>query len=219
MWLKKLRKRKLQSVLIILIIMVCSVLMTSSLVIMTSWEKPYDNLIDECRSPAFKLSLFDASKVNGTVIQDKLEQLKEVDEAQIIEYRNLHEKVSTKNEDIEVFFDMVVYNETAHGTIRMLEGARRPLNDNECLIPAVLANEKNIKVGDVLKVGDNHDYTVKGIYTDPYNMSISFRVEMLVNALPTEGQSNYYLSIFSNEKMTGSDLIDVYRENNDTLLE
>lgn len=55
MWIKKLRNRKLQSILIALIVMVCAMLMTSSLVIMTSWGSPYKELTEESKSPALKL--------------------------------------------------------------------------------------------------------------------------------------------------------------------
>jgi Na+-transporting NADH:ubiquinone oxidoreductase subunit NqrC len=68
MWLKKLRQRKLQSVLIFIIVFVCSILMTSSIVIMTSLQKPYKELSKDCDSPKVKLYPFEMP-------QKKLEQV------------------------------------------------------------------------------------------------------------------------------------------------
>jgi putative ABC transport system permease protein len=55
MWFKKLRQRKLQSAIIFFIVLISSMLMTSSLVIMTSLNKPYQELMDDCNSPKIKV--------------------------------------------------------------------------------------------------------------------------------------------------------------------
>lgn len=218
MWIKKLRKRKLQSSLIILIIMVCSMLMTSSLVIMTSWKKPYETLTKECKSPVIKLYLFNDVLENVEKVQSQFEGLKEVEAAEIIEYKYLRDKVMINEKEIEGFFDLVLYNNKLHENIRMISGGNA-LKDSECLVPAVLANDENIKVGNIIKVGYGLEYKVVGIYTEPYNMSISFDTEILVNKIPKELDSSYYLSVFSKNTITGTDLIDIYRENNNKILE
>lgn len=58
MWFKKIRKKKVQSIFIVLILMVCSMLMTSSFVIMTAGNAPYKELTEECRSPVLKIYPF-----------------------------------------------------------------------------------------------------------------------------------------------------------------
>ncbi|SFR80588.1 hypothetical protein [Anaeromicropila populeti] len=67
MWIKKLRKRKLQSILIVFIIMLCNMLMTSSLVIMSSWKAPYKELVQECGSPDLKLYLHQEKKEQAII--------------------------------------------------------------------------------------------------------------------------------------------------------
>jgi putative ABC transport system permease protein len=185
---------------------------------MTSWGSPYEKLTKECNSPVLKLYLFNGSKENGIKVKEQFEHLKEVENAELIEFSYLRENLIIKNQKIDDFFDLVVYNHKLHDSIRVIDGDNN-LKENECLIPAVLANKENIKIGDTIKIGNELSYIVKGIYTDPYNMSISFDIEIIVNDIPKELGSKYYISVFTDKNITGSDLIDAYRENNNKILE
>lgn len=219
MWIKKLRNRKLQSILIVLIVMVCAMLMTSSLVIMTSWGSPYKELTEESKSPALKLYLFEKSYENASKVKEKFERLEEVERVSMIEYNYLQDNLKFNDKEIEDFLNLVVYDERLHGNVRILEGDMNNLKKNECFIPAVFANKENIEIGDVLEISEGISYIVKGIYTEPYNMSISYDIEIIIHEMPQNIDSNYYLSVFTDTDLEGTELIDIYRESNNKILE
>ncbi|WP_313131187.1 FtsX-like permease family protein [Anaerocolumna sp.] len=219
MWIKKLRNRKLQSILIVLIVMVCAMLMTSSLVIMTSLGSPYRELTEESKSPALKLYLFEESYENASKVKEKFEKLEEVEQVSMIEYNYLQDNLKFNDKKIEDFLNLVVYDERLHDNVRILEGDMNNLKKNECFIPGVLAYKDNIETGDVLEISEGVSYIVKGIYTEPYNMSISYDIEIIINEMPQDLDSNYYLSIFTDTDLEGTELIDIYRESNNKILE
>ncbi len=219
MWIKKLRKRKIQSVLIALIILVCSMLMTSALVIMSSWREPYQELIKECNSPSLKLYLYQEDDATIQKIIDKFKGIEEISDAQLIYYSYSRSKLFANGSSVDGFIDLVAYNEALHGRTRVLEGDSHQLKSGECFIPAVLANSENIRKGDLLEFENGLSYTVAGIYTDPYNMSVSFDTEIIVPKLPEGMQAQYYISVFSAHELSGTELIDLYRERNDKILE
>jgi len=55
MWIKNLRQRKLQTILIFLIIMLCSLLLTGAMNILTSLDKPFQEFIKECEAASAKV--------------------------------------------------------------------------------------------------------------------------------------------------------------------
>lgn len=221
MWMKKIRRRKLQSIFIILIVMVCAMLMTSSLVIMTSWQKPYDELSEDCDSPKVKLYLYEQTKENAKVIADKFRPLQGIRSAEIIEYSYISEGVTVKTKSredaIDYFIDTILYNDQQHHKIRVIEGDLSTLRNDGCFIPAAVANREQIQVGDSIVLGSKAVLTVQGIYTDPYNMNISFDTEFIVSQLPEGFERKYYVSVFSEQ--TGSEVIDNYRIHNNGILE
>ncbi|HKL98656.1 MAG TPA: FtsX-like permease family protein [Mobilitalea sp.] len=220
MWIKKLRKRKLQSILIVLIVMVCAMLMTSSLVIMSSWEGPYDELSEECDSPALKLHLYNKlSKETADNVANKFERLEEVREAEIIEYSYIREQITVRDKKVNYFMDLTLYNNRLHDRVRVLEGNLNELKVGGCFVPAVVANEVGIAIGDIIKVKEGISYTVQGIYTDPYNMSVSFDTEIIVKEMPQELKSMYLVAVYTTGNVNGTELIDNYREQNDGVLE
>ena len=54
-WIKKFRRRKMQSALIFLVIAMCSTLISGSLVILTSLNSVYESLADETGAPDIKV--------------------------------------------------------------------------------------------------------------------------------------------------------------------
>lgn len=220
MWFKKIRKKKVQSIFIVLILMVCSMLMTSSLVIMTAGNAPYKELAQECRSPILKIYPFQnhEPKIAGQ-IKEKMEKLSVVEQAEVIPYYYIIDKVRVDgNKSIEGFFDLMPYHDRSHGNIRMLEGSRE-LKEGQCLIPAVLSNSEDIKLGDRLEIGKGISYQVSGIYTDPYNMNLSFDSEIIVKENIQTEDLKYQIQVFTKGEATGDDVLDIYREQNDTILE
>jgi len=86
MWMKKLRQRKLQSVLIFVIVFVCSILMTSSMVIMTSLHEPYQELIKECNSPEVKIYPMAMSEEELGQLKARFEALDSYEWADTVRY-------------------------------------------------------------------------------------------------------------------------------------
>ena len=219
MWFQKMKKRKIQSILIVLIVMVCSMLMTSAVTIMTSWEQPYTLLQAECNSPKTKIYLQVDELSLAQSIQKRFDQLPEVSNTEIIEYAYITGSITVRGEEISGFIDLSPYNEYQHKTNRMIAGSMEHLGPQECVIPAVLANQKNIKIGEEILIENDISYKVKGIYADPYNMSISFDTEIIVGEVPKNMSLEYYISVFSEKIASGNDLVDLYREANDGILE
>ena len=219
MWFQKMKKRKIQSILIVLIVMVCSMLMTSAVTIMTSWEQPYAQLQEECKSPKTKIYLQVDELSLAQTVMEGFEQIPEVSHAEIMEYAYLTESATIRGKDIPGFIDLLSYHEYQHKNVRMLSGSIEDLEAGECAIPAVLANQNEIAIGDKIFIGSDVSYLVKGIYADPYNMNISFDSEIVVGAIPEEMPLEYYISVFSETIQSGNDLVDFYREKNDGILE
>ncbi len=220
MWFKKIRKKKVQSIFIVVILMVCSMLMTSSFVIMTAGNAPYEALTEECRSPVLKIYPFrsDESEIAGQ-IKEKMEKLSMVEQVEVIPYYYIIDRIRINGKkSIEGFFDLMTLNDRSHGSIRMLEGSRE-LKDGQCLIPAVLSNSEEIKVGDFLEIGKGISYQVAGIYTDPYNMNLSFDSEIIVKENMQSEDLKYQVHVFAKGEKIGDEVLDIYREQNGTILE
>lgn len=219
MWLKKIRKKKMQSLIIVLILLICSTLMTSSLVIITAGDNPYNELVEECKSPVVKIYPFQSSDYEiAEQVKEKLEGLEQVEEVEILHYNYLLDKLKVKEKEVDAFFDLLTYSERMHGNVRMLAGTKE-LGEGECMISAVLANSEHIEIGDRIEAGSKISYVVKGIYTDPFNMNLSFDSEIVVQENPFPNTEKYVISVFSKEGVTGDEIVDAYREMNDTILE
>lgn len=219
MWLKKMKKRKVQSVLIVLIVMLCSMLMTSAITIMTSWGQPYKDLQEECKSPDVKVYLQVDTEEMATSVKDKFESIPEVRNAEILENVSLAEVKMQDGKKIEGFLNLVAYNENMYQSVRMLEGTIHGLKEGECAIPAVIANRNNLKPGDKISISTGESFFIKGIYADPYNMSASFNIDIVVKEIPENMKQNFTISVFSDEAVSGSEIIDLYREANEGILE
>lgn len=222
MWFKKLRQRKLQSAIIFFIVFICSMLMTSSLVIMTSLNKPYQDLIKECNSPKVKVYPLDMSKEQLEQVRKQFDSLKLTTKAIIINYHYLVENLIYKDKLIDGFLSLVEYNNDIHKSYRIIDGTALNLGENECLISTVITNENNIKINDIITIsylGKTIDYKVKGIYTDPYNMSLAYDNEIVVKEIPEGFNRKQYISVFGNQEDKGIQLVNEYRDNNNGVLE
>ncbi|MCM1161319.1 MAG: FtsX-like permease family protein [Roseburia sp.] len=221
MWLKKIRKKKVQSIFIVLILMVCSMLMTSSLVIMTAGDAPYKELTEECGSPIVKIYPFQKNDpaIAGQ-IKENMEKLDAVEWAEVIPYHYVYERIEVDDkESLEgYFFDIMPWNDRTYDSIRMLEGSRE-LKEGQCLIPAVLSNLEGIKLGDILHIESGISYQVTGIYADPYNMNVSYELEIIVKENPSLEDLKYQVHVFAKQGSSGDEVVDAYREQNDGILE
>ncbi len=221
MWFKKIRKKKVQSIFIVLILMVCSMLMTSSLVIMTAGDTPYKELTEECGSPIVKIYPFQSKDpVIAEQIKENMEKLDMVEQVEVVPYYYILEKIQIDGKGTieDYFFHLMPWDDRTHGCIRMLKGSRE-LKEGQCLISTVLSNSEEIKPGDTLNMGNGISYQVSGIYADPYNMNLSFDSEIIVKENPPSEDLEYQVHVFAKEGSSGDEVIDAYRELNDGILE
>lgn len=222
MWLKKIRKKKLQSVLIMLIVLICSLLMCGSIVIVTSLNKPYQTLREETKAPTVKVFPYQDLFDKKDYWVNKLEKVDGVREVVAAGKHSINEKVSCNGKEIDAFFAMVEYSDRVYKNIRNIEGSRKPASDNEVVIPKVMASEFNINLNDYIDIasGDKkYRYKVVGTFADPFSTNISFQSELLVTKIPDGLTKQLELNVYGNDGVKGSEITDAYLKSNDGVLD
>ena len=222
MWIKKLRQRKMQSTMIFFIILICSMLMSSSVVMLSSLQRPFENFQKECQSPKVKVFPLETEKKAITELSHRIEGLDSVSKTVLLNRHWIREKLSYKGKNMEIFANLTKYEKDVYGKIRYISNKVDVPKEGECFIPAVVANEYNIKVGGkiVLSSGSkNYSYKVAAIYTDPYSTSIAFNSEFLVSKIPQELETTQIIAVLSDKSVTGNSIISEYREKNHGVLE
>lgn len=219
MWLKKLRRKKGQSLIIILIVILCSALMTGALVIMTSWQKPYEQLKKECQSEKARIYLTEDTKESAELMQKKFLELDNVSRTQVVSYSYQGATVTVGNDELIDGFICISETESAPLNMKCIDGELTNLSEGECLISAAVANMYDIQVGDYINAEMSGKYFVKGIFTNPFNMNISYDSEIFVKELPKDSVREYYINVYSDSAGSGESILDDYRESNDGILE
>ena len=193
MWLKNFRNKKLQTLLIGLMISLCSLLLGTSFNILVSLNEPLEQLVEECHS-AFAV-VYPYAKENEqavTTFAERLEALEEVKSAVCVRLHYVSEKLTSGNKEIETFTYLTEYDPEIFEDIRCVEGNKQDfknLKEGECVVPACISVEHNLKIGDDFTVhmpDGNITYTIKGIYADIYSTSNAFSNYVLVNQIPKQ---------------------------------
>lgn len=222
MWIRFIRKRKMQSIVILFMIAICSLLMNGSLSILLSLDQPYKELSEETKCPDMKvypMFLDPAAEKNW---EEELGALDSVEEAIKINWYSVVEKILMEDKEEEVFLNAVKYDERLFGNVRIIEGSMDALNEGECYIAATLALDMNLKIGSricTFPKGGEQQYKVKAIFADPYSLNSASPTEMLVKELPKGAAVTSYYGIYLTEGSTGEDLLDEYMEKNDGILD
>lgn len=218
MWLKILRQRKLQTIMIFLIVMLCTTLLTGAVSILTSLDKPFKSFSDECNTAAARIYTFD--RMDDTA-KSMGEQFKKLDSVKDVLYPRKHyidEDFTFNGRKIEAFTNITEYSEDIFGKVRYLEGSRNSaetLADNECILPACISNEYKIHIGDKVTVKfaqQDVTYTVKAVYTDPYQTSTAFDCDMLVKSLPDFASTRLDIYLYGKDGAEGKLFEEAYRE-------
>lgn len=221
MWAKNFRHKKLQTSMIFLIIMLCSMLLTASMSILKSLDKPFKEFAKECA--AAEATLYPYSDKDEDVISlgKQFLNLEEIKRVEYIRAHYITEELTFGGKKIESFAKLTEYNDAVYGKSRYIKGDRNTalnLQEDECIIPACISNEYNIKTGDKIKLklpSEEINYTVKGIYTDAYNTSTAFESNLLVKRLPKAIQSQLYIKLYGNDGINGIRIEEAYREKYD----
>lgn len=218
MWKKNFRIRKLQTVMIFSVILLCSLLLCSSMNILLSLDKPLTKLVDECNSASAIAYPYPKGEEDIKNLAKKMESLKEVDKAICLKSYYIKEKITSSNNEIEAFIHLNEYNSEVFKDAKYISGSSdvaENLKDNECIIPAFIQVENNVNVGDDITIQTTSGelkYIVKGIYVDPYSTSNSFDSYILVKDIPEVFDNTYVIRLYTNDGYSTEDVESAYRD-------
>ncbi|MBB2182431.1 FtsX-like permease family protein [Lachnospiraceae bacterium MD1] len=225
MWIKNLRQRKLQTLLIFLIIMLCSILLTGSMNILSSLDAPFQEFVEECDAASARVYAFDTSEDAVYHLGKEFSKLDIMENVIYITEHYIEENLYSNGKKLEVFANLTEYNEQAYGKVRYLEGGENvssnsahPLEDDECLLPASISNDYDIHVGDIITMqytGKELSYKVKAIYTEPYQTSIAFDTYILINHIPDNLTRSTRIMLYTKDGISGKEIESSFREAHD----
>lgn len=219
MWLKNFRNRKFQTLLIGIIVLLCALLLSTSMSILLSLKEPMEQLVEECQSAdavIYPNEKNDPEKVKA--VAKRLEVLDEVNKAICLSVHYVSEKMTSKDQEITTFTNLTKYDAEVFGKIRCVEGNAEDfqnLQEGECIIPACISVDNNIMLGDTITLhlpGEEITYTVKGIYADIYATSNAFDNYILVKELPGQLFEQMMMRIYTVQGATEEQILDSYEE-------
>lgn len=223
MWKKSFKMRKLQTVMIFFVVMICSTLLTCAASILLDLEKPLYDFSKEVDAPAALLypyvnhQEFVQYENEVRKIGENFSRLSEVEGVGYAKFHYIYEEITSKGKKVSASLDLTEYNNSYFSKERFLSGdikMTQRLQKGECIIPACLSNTFNINVNDVINIHfskGTKSYRVKEIYTNPYSSSTAFASDIFVKELPGFLASSYKLSIYGKGGASGNDIETAYR--------
>lgn len=225
MWWKNIRVRKLQTVVMFLIVLFCSTLLVTSFGIITSLSKPFDEFVKECQMP--ETHFYPYVKEEGqlqTIIQ-RFESLDEVEKVEVMSRYYVEEEIYCNNNKVDALLDMVEFKEGVYDHVHFFQGdieQVKAMTENECALPSCVANEYAINVGDEITIKFDKKpqiFTVIAIYSSPYDILTSYNSSLLVKHLPRDIDGETKLYIYTKDGVSASELETAYRKINNGVLE
>lgn len=219
MWLKNFRNRKLQTLLVGIIILLCALLLSTSMSILLSLREPMEQLVEECQSA--DALIYPNERENPQKVKEvakRLEALDEVSKAKCLQVHYVTEKITSKDKEVTTFTNLTKYDADVFGKIRCVEGSTEDfqnLQEDECIIPACISVDNDIMLGDTLTIHfpkEEISYTVKGIYADIYSTSNAFDNYILVKELPDQIPEEMLIRIYTTQLFTEEQILDCYEE-------
>ena len=221
MWIKNFRTKKLQTLMIFMIIMLCSMLLNGSVSILISLDKPFKEFAKECQSATAVLYPYSVKDEEVLSLGQQFADLSEVKGVEYTKFYNISEELVFNEKKIEAFTKLTEYSDAVYGEIRYLKGDKNvsaSLKKNECVIPACISNKYNIKTGDRINLkltSEEIIYTVKGIYSEAYNTSTAFDSDILVKKLPKSVSGKLHIKLYGMAGISGREIEEAYREKYD----
>lgn len=208
-WLKKFRRKKMQSIIILLMITVSSLLMISSLQIITSMSKPYKKLVEETNPPcmrAYPDITLDKSSEEWIAELSAIDHVNKVVEVK----RHSHNgKLYNKGIGVEKFISFTAYDDEVYGHVRKIDGDFSSLKEGECFIPSILTYEEGLKVGDFISIYDEETeiiYKIKGVFVDTYSLNSAYMMDILVRDVSNFSNQNSYYAIYAEAGINGEEI-------------
>lgn len=216
MWIKKLRKRKFQSFMIFLITALCTMLLTAALTILISLDKPSEYLVAECNSPKLIIIQDIYNKESIENLTSRFMALDEVESVRAIKSSMLKEQIYFKDKEIDDLVKLEKYEEDNHYKSRFITPNHRvELEEGECFLPAPLSTKYGIKAGDFISFkskGNIHKYKVKAIVVDPYSVSLTSYVQVMVKDIPEGMDVGSSVLVYGKEGTTGGEISSKVRQ-------
>lgn len=228
MWINKIKKRKIQMLLIGLVVMISSFMLASAIGIITSVSEPMNRLIEETKAPL----LFMTVDKNETVDNDLLE-VKETfqKDSRVSEVKVIDNIVMTmgKTKAGDKYTENAVnyflnYKAGDFGSPKFIKGGGN-LEQGECFINSIIAETYKVSMGDYITVENpkgDIKLKIKGIYSDPYSVSIGININRYyVNDEELKdiaGADKKMLAVYSKSETSSKDVVKTYRKNSDKQL-
>lgn len=218
MWLKNIRQRKLQTVMIFLIVAICTTLLAGAISILTSLNNPSKEFVKTCQTASAKFHpyTYDEAKIRSIG-----EQLKKFSSVKKVEYVKLHyidESLLLNGKKAEVFTHLTEYNHNVFGSDVYIEGKKgigKILKEDECILPVCISNKYNIHIGDTVTIKSSKKdivYKVAAVYTDPFQTDTAFDSDILVKKIPASVNSDSVIFVYGKEGVTGKEIKEAYLE-------
>lgn len=222
MWLKNFRIRKLQTFVMVIIILMCGILLGSAMSILSSLNEPFHELAKECNSAQALVYPYSPKDEDVKLLETQLDKLAAVNDTICVREHYLNEEVSVNGTKLKCFSTLREYNEKVFGKVRYVEGndtITQHLKSDECILPACVSNEYNVKLGDKLiirTVSGDLSYTVRGIYADPYDSSTAYDSSIIIHKIPDGISGKLQIYLYGDKAISMSDIEEAYQKAYDT---
>lgn len=220
MILKNFRNKKLQTLIIALMIVLSTMLVNGALSILLTVKEPIKELKNECQLPEATIILEEAPDALVNEMIKDFEAINGVNNvAPLKRYYSPEEKfLGDKQLDMMVFFSE--YNRELLKDIRCIDGNINvdEYQDNECAIPKCVANDQSIQVGDEITVkiaNGEKKYKVAGTYADPESIAVAFSNNVYVKQVPELKPMETVLKIDVKDGIDPYKVEAEYRKNHD----
>lgn len=166
--LKKVKKRKIQSLLIGIIIASSALLFSTGIGVMISMNNPIDKMFSESKS-SHDMFIFSGKDYNMEQIKNWWQSQEEVDRVQMYKQLALGPNVKVNGKKVSFQFNSlseVPENKADIDNFKIVEGNRtKTPGENEVWVNTGFADTNKIKIGDTLSI-NNRNYKISAIIVD-----------------------------------------------------
>ena len=228
MWISKIKKRKIQMLLIGLIVMISSFMLSSAIGIITSVNEPMNKLIEETKAPV----LFMTVDKNETVDKDLLDVKKAFQKDSRVSQVNIIDKIVMASGKIKAgdkymgtaLSYFLNYKTGDFGSPKFIKGGGN-LEQGECFINSIISETYKLSMGDYITVENpkgDIKLKIKGIYSDPYSVSIGMNINRYyVNdgqLKDIAGVEQKMVTVYGNPQASVKEIIKNYKNNSNKQL-
>ncbi len=220
MIVKNFRNKRAQTIIIMLIILLSTMLINGALSVIKTIKTPINDLVKECNLPETVVYTHDLPDEMLKEMKEDFENIEDVENVYEVNRYYMDEDKFIGESKLDALLFLTEYNSEAYKNIRCIYGNVNvdSYKDNQCAIPGCVANDQNINVGDVINIkftDGERGYEVAGIYADPDNMSIAFSSNMYIKKLPDNIEPNTILAIDVKNSVDPFEVESTYRREHD----